>query len=191
MTHRSSRVFPVTLNGRGRPRLWRLAVALLLSLGLALTTSACGTGTNVQTLNPYTPSNGVNFDAGDVRIRGLLVLSRSKGEGFLVGHIVSAGTDSLQGITGTAMKADGSEGAPLNVALGSPIRLTNGSDIELLTRPIITIRSADLEEGLTVKMVLNFERAGEVSSTVPVLDADAAEYVTASPSPAAAATPSG
>ena len=187
MTHRSSRVFPVTLIVRGRPRLWRLAVAVLLSLGLVLTSAACGK--NVQTLNPYTPSNGVNFDAGDVRVRGLLVLSRAKGEGFLVGQIVSAGTDSLQAITGTAMKADGSEGAPLTVALGSPIQLTNGSDIELLTRPIITLKSADLEEGLTVKMVLRFERAGEVSSTVPVLDADAAEYVTASPS--AAATPSG
>ena len=39
------------------------ATALLLTMGLLLGTAACGN--NAQTLQPYTPAEGINLDVGN------------------------------------------------------------------------------------------------------------------------------
>jgi hypothetical protein len=170
--------------GRATSRLSRAAVAVLLSLGLVLTASACGM--NVQTLNPYTPAEGVNFDVGSVNVRNVMVLSRTPGEGYLSASMISTQRDTLQSVSGVAMKADGTEGSPLTISLSQPV-VVGGSMVVLTNGPLITVRGADLEEGLVAKLLFRFATAGEVTTNAPVVDADQPAYATISPSPSPSA----
>ncbi|HYP43740.1 MAG TPA: hypothetical protein VEQ66_00895 [Propionibacteriaceae bacterium] len=181
MSHSLRRV-PLDQSSRRRRTRWS-RLAPLAALGLALATSACGM--NVQTTNPYTPAIGVNFDAGDVQIRDLMILSRTKGQGFLSATLTANAQDSLVGVTGSAYKADGSDGSPLTVALTTPVAVKPPLPVVLTKRPLITVTSADIQAGLTAKMVLRFEKAGEVTTNAPVVDATLPQYATISPTPGA------
>ena len=46
---------------------------------------AAACGFDVQTNQPYTPAEGVNYDVGNppVQVRNLMILSREDGVGFL------------------------------------------------------------------------------------------------------------
>lgn len=169
---------------RATTRTSRWAVALLLSLGLVVTASACGM--NVQTMNPYTPAEGVNFDVGSIHVRNVMILSRVPGEGYLSASMVSAAPDALLSATGVTIKADGSEGTPLTIALPDPVAVGNNKMIVLTDRPLITVKSADLQQGLVAKLVFQFSKAGQVTTTAPVVDANQPAYATVTPS----ATPS-
>lgn len=173
---------PLPQPSRGRRARWsRLAPAA--ALGLALTTSACGM--NVQTTNPYTPAIGVNFDVGDVQVRDLMILSRTKGQGFLSATLTANSQDTLQGVTGTATKADGNDGAPLMATLPSPVVVKPPAPVVLTKQPLITVTSTDLQVGLTAKVVLRFGKGGEVTTNAPVVDATLPQYATISPTPSA------
>lgn len=169
--------------GQARTPWSRQAGAAMLLLATTVTATACGM--NVQTSNPYTPAVGVNFDAGDVQIRNLMILSRAAGRGFLSGTFTANGSDTLVSVSGTATKADGSDGAALTVALPSPVAVDPSKPVVLTARPLITVTSADLQPGLTAKMSLRFSKAGEVTTNAPVVDATLPQYATISPSPAA------
>jgi len=161
--------------------------ALLLCLGLVLGVAGCGM--NVQTNKPYTPAEGVNLDAGAIKIRNLMILSREAGSGFLAASMVSSERDALTGVSGTAIKSDGSTGGAITSTLPSPVALGNGQLVILTQRPLITVTGTDLAPGLTAKLTLQFSTAGEVNLVVPVVNADQIDYATISPSPSA--TPSG
>jgi hypothetical protein len=174
--------------GRATSRRSRPLLAVLLSLGLALSTASCGM--NVQTNNPYTPAEGVNFDVGSVHIRNVMILSRTAGEGFLSASMVSAESDTLTQVTGTAIKSDGSPGSALTITLPQPVTV-GGNKLVVLTdrQPLITVKSADLQSGLVARLVLTFSTAGEVTTTAPVVDANQQAYRTITPSPSAPASP--
>ena len=180
--------------GPASSRLYRLGaarpvVASLLALGLAAGAVGCGGG-QVQTLNPYTPTEGVNADIGSVNIRNLSVLSKAKGSGYLSASLISSSNDTLTAVKGNPIKADGSEGPAFTAKL-TPISV--GPALVVLTdRAPITLSSPELQLGLTAKLVLTFSKSGEVTTTAPVLDATQSGYVTATPnaSPGASITPS-
>jgi hypothetical protein len=138
---------------------------------------------NMQTLNPYTPAEGVNFDVGSVHVRNVMILSRTPGEGFLSASMISNDRDALLSVSGTAIKADGTDGAPLTVTLPDPVAVGSNSMVVLTDRPLITVKSPDLEEGLVARLVFRFSTAGEVTTTAPVVDADQPAYATITPSP--------
>jgi hypothetical protein len=167
--------------GRACAGFTRRSLAALLALGLVLVISACGL--NVQTNKPYTPADGVNLDAGSVKIRNLMILSRAAGEGFVSASLTSDSRDALTGVSGNPIKADGTEGAAFTATVSNPVALGNGVLAILTERPLITVKSADLRPGLTAKLVLQFTTAGEVTVLVPVVDANVPAYATISPSP--------
>jgi hypothetical protein len=174
------RVPVVQLLGRARYRFSRLAVAVLLSLGVVLTASACGM--NVQTNKPYTPADGINLDVGSVHVRNLMILSRTAGEGFLSASLMSTGTDALVGVSGNAIKSDGSQGAAITATVPNPVALGTNKLVVLTQRSQITLKSADLQPGLTAQLVLTFSAAGEVTVLAPVVDANQPDYSTITPS---------
>ena len=180
------RVPLVQAMGHAVTHISRLGTALLLSLGLVLTVSACGM--HVQTNDPYTPAEGVNFDIGTVSVRNLMILSRTEGSGFLSATMVSDERDALIGVAGNVIKVDGTDGSPLEVALANPVALGNSVLVVLTNRPLTTVQSPDLAPGLTVKMVLTFSTAGEQTIIVPVVDSAAPEYATITPTPSATAS---
>lgn len=187
MSHNPRRKAGAKPHRRTRARRLRLVLTAMVSLGLAPTAAGCGM--NVQTTNPYTPAIGVNFDVGDVQIRDLMILSRAKGNGFLSATFTANKPDMLVGVSGTATKADGSDGAPLVVTLCGPITVNATQPVVLTKRPLIGVKSADIEPGLTARMVLRFGKAGEVTTNAPVVDATLPQYATISPTPSAPTSP--
>jgi hypothetical protein len=171
----------------------RSAAAALVALGLLLVTAACGN--DAQTLQPYTPAEGINVDVGDpanfrqvVHVRNLLIISRAEGQGVLSATIVTDDRDELTALTGVPIKADGSEGAPFTATLSQTVSFGNGAQIVLTDRPLITVTSPDLLPGQSSRVTMQFENAGEVTVLVPIVDGNEPQYATISPSPAS--TPS-
>lgn len=171
-----------------RPPVRRLGAALVLALGLLLT-AACGTEP-VQTSRPYTPAEGVNADmpassgAAPLKVRNLLIIATSDGNGVLSASLVSQGYDTLTGVTGTAIKVDGSNGAPIQVDLTGPVPV--GRQLVVLTAgPLITVSSPDLAAGLEAIVNLQFQKAGALTLRVPVMDGSQPPYVSIKPTPSA------
>ncbi|MEZ5089781.1 MAG: hypothetical protein R2719_08660 [Micropruina sp.] len=99
----------------------RLCVAACAPLVLAL----AGCGMNVQTLQPYTPAQGVNSDVGQVRVRNLVIVADAAGQGVISASLITYADDTLTAVGGTPHKSDGSAGSPLVVtATGLPLQLS-------------------------------------------------------------------
>lgn len=176
-----------------RGRAGRGLAALLLAVGLLLGTAACGN--DAQTLRPYTPAEGINFDVGDeqdirnvVHVRNLLIISKAPGSGVLSALLVTDGRDELTQVTGNAIKADGSEGAPLTVTITDSVTFANRAQVVLTDRAPISVTSADLAPGRTATMTLSFANAGDITVIVPVADGTEPQYADVSAAPSA--TPS-
>ena len=164
--------------------------SLLLVASLAFLAGGCGF--RVQTTQPYTPGEGVAVDVGDpanpnkvVHVRNLSIISWAPGEGVVSGSIVTADRDSLTGVSGMPIKADGSEGAPFTGTIPSTISIANGAPVVLTDQPII-VKSPDLKAGLDAIVTLQFQNAGEVTLRAPIIDGNVGPYVSLKPS----ATPS-
>ena len=162
--------------------------ALLLAAGLLLATGACGR--DAQTLQPYTPGEGINLDVGDpadqtkvVHVRNLLIISKAPGQGVLSATIVTDGRDQLAGVTGNAIKVDGTAGAPFTANLANTVSFANGAQIVLTDGSPITVNSPDLAAGLSANVTLQFRNAGEATAVVPVVDGNEPQYATISPAP--------
>jgi hypothetical protein len=163
-------------------------VGLLAVLGLMLAVGGCGN--DAQTLRPYTPAEGVNIDVGNpydlesvVHVRNLLIISKAPGSGILSASMVTNGRDQLTGVTGYAIKADGSQGAPLTVTLDNTVSVANGALVVLTDQGSIPVRSPDLAPGLSASMTLTFSNAGAFTVFVPVVDGNLPEYASISPAP--------
>jgi len=166
-------------------------VSLLLVAGLAFLAAGCGF--NVQTNRAYTPSDGVNIDVGDlanptkvIHVRNLAIISWAPGEGVVSGSIVTAGRDSLTGVSGVPIKIDGTEGVPFTGTIPSTVTVANGLQVVLTDQPPILVKSPDIKPGLDAVVTLQFENAGEVTLRAPIVDGNVGTYVSLKPS----ATPS-
>ena len=166
----------------------RRLAGLLAALGLMLAVGACGT--DAQTLQPYTPGEGVNVDVGNpadpqnvVAVRNLLIISKEPGSGVLSASLVTDGRDQLTEVSGYAIKPDGSQGAPLTVTLTNTVSIANGAQVVLTDQTPIGVRSPDLLAGLTANMTLTFANAGETTLIVPVVDGTQPQYASISPAP--------
>jgi hypothetical protein len=188
---RANRAGRIALRTGGRGHVLRSGASLLLVIGLLFLAGACGR--NVQTTKPYTPSEGANVDVGDpanpnkvVHVRNLAIISWAPGEGVVSGSIVTADRDSLTAVTGTPIKADGSEGAPFTGTIPSTVSLANSVQVVLTDQPPIIVKSPDIMAGLDAIITLQFQNAGEVTLRAPIVDGNEAQYVSLKPS----ATPS-
>lgn len=152
----------------------RLGVSLCFPLALALT--GCGMG--FQTLQQYTPAEGVNADAGQVKVRNLLVVADASGQGVLSGSVISYADDTLTAVAGTPQKSDGVPGSALVVtSSGLPLTLTNNTLVVLTNPPVrVAVTSPDLKPGLLAEVTLTFAKAGPVKLMAPVLSADEPEF---------------
>jgi hypothetical protein len=194
---------------QARPGRVRAALAAA-ALVAVLPAAACGQ--NAQTLKPYTPAEGVNFDVGDqtnpqsvIHVRNLLVISRSPGEGIISASLVTLGHDTLTGVSGVPYKSDSSKGSPFTASVSTPVVLANNAQVVLTDlNPFITVTGASgLAAGLDADVTLQFTTAGSITMRTTVVDGTLPPYsditpsaapsaspsITAAPSPSATATP--
>lgn len=165
---------------RRRRRGARIVVA---GLGAALLLTGCGF--NAQTLQPYTPAQGVNVDTGDVKVRNLVLVSDDEGRGIVSASLISSRADQLTGIQGTPIKDDGTPGAPLTVSGGEPVDLPANQLVVLTNpQPVLSVSSPDLEPGMIADLTLTFASGATTSLRAPVMGYDDPIYETISPAPA-------
>ncbi len=152
----------------------RLGVSLCVPLALALT----GCGMNVQTLQPYTPAEGVNSSTGPVMVRNLLIVADNTGRGVVSASLVTYGDDTLTAVAGVPQKSDGTPGSPLVVTTtGLPVQLSSNTLVVLTNAPVrIAVTSPDLKPGLLADVTLTFTKGGPVKLVAPVVSASEPEY---------------
>ncbi len=171
-----------------RRRTMRAPIAASIGAGLLLLTAACGT--DAQTLKPYTPGEGANFDVGNsktdeaIYVRNLLIIAKEPGVGVISGAISTYGRDQLTSITGKGIKIDGTEGEEFTAPLGSAVSVANGTQIQLSDLAPITVRSPEIVAGQAASLTLTFANAG-VHPPVRVAIADGAQpqYASITPAP--------
>jgi hypothetical protein len=168
-----------------RTRVHCSLVATLLGAALLVLDSACGM--NAQTLQPYTPAEGVNANVGPtgewVQVRNLMILSRGDGTGIVSASLVAAERDALTAVSGHPYKADDTEGTAFTATLPDPVGLTPATLVVLTDRELITVASPDLVVGGDAELTLTFSTVGDLTLRVPVVDADQPDYATITPSP--------
>lgn len=167
----------------------RAASTIVAGVGVSLLLTGCGF--DAQTLQPYTPAQGVNIDvpAGEnsrtLKVRNLLVVADDAGEGYISASIVSPVADALVTVEGTALTMSNTAGDALTVS-GGPVSIV-ANQIAVLTdpNPAFTVSASDLEPGLTVDLTLTFASGAQASAIAPVMSAEDAIYASISPAPAA------
>lgn len=168
----------------------RIAAALLLSIGLTALVAGCGF--NAQTNQPYTPADGTNADIGDggtLKIRNLVVISRTKGEGVISATLIGNADDQLTSVAVAPTKVDGTPAAAVTTTPTAPLQLGGGSLTVLTNVAPLTVQAPDLVAGLSATVTMNFAKAGPVTLNCPVVDGTQAPWSTITPGVSASPTP--
>ena len=173
--------------GRASGRAGRTLAAVLLVLGLV-----AGCGFEAQTLKPYTPADGANLDVGmdnELKIRNLVVISRTEGQGIVSASLVSGTGDRLTGVTVTPSPLDSSPAPPATASLSAPLEIPRGVNVVLTNGPLITVDSPGLKAGLAAMVTMTFAQAGEITLNCPIVDGTLEPWNTVSPSPSSSVSP--
>ena len=142
---------------------------------IALTALVGAAGCDYQTLQPYTPADGVNTAVGDVKVRNLVIVATGDGEGVLLGTLVADSADALESIAGTALQANGDPGAALQFTSTKTLTVSHTEPVQLIDGAI-QVTATGLVAGLTAEVELTFTRSGSVTVLVPIMDQASPEY---------------
>ncbi|MFV0406628.1 MAG: hypothetical protein ACK5LN_07375 [Propioniciclava sp.] len=155
-----------------RRSLQALTVAIIS--GLVLT----GCGFNAQTLQPYTPAEGVNIDIGDIKVRNVVVVADETGHGVVSGSLVARTADSVASVAVLPIGADDTVGEPLTVTELRPVALP-ARDLVVLTdpSPAFALSGSDLTPGLTVAISLTFASGASERLIAPVVSSEDTAFV--------------
>lgn len=138
---------------------------VLLALLPLLLVTACGAGLHAQTLQPYSPGDGVATRTGDLRLLNVLVVADGSGSGVLSLTIVNEATrdNSLTDITSPDGTVDltGTRDLPA----GRAVRF--GAE----TEPSATITDLKKQPGQTITLKLTFARVEPITVDTVVVPA--------------------
>jgi copper(I)-binding protein len=131
--------------------------AIVLSLG-GLT--SCGF--DLMTDQPYTPGEGTNVRAGDVKVLAAVVVAAQPNEGTLVATLVNGSEDdvSLSGVAAPDLDVD--EFAPIEVAPGEAVNFADEGGVPV---------SGDFDAGQMLPLTLTFADGSTTELNVPVVTA--------------------
>lgn len=140
----------------------RTAAAVALVLALA----GCGAGKNAATLKPYTPTDGVQGVAQDVKVRDVVLVAMPDGTGVVVGTVVQTGAtqDQLTGITVNGTPAVLTPASPALVQ-NAPIRFAGDS-----ANASADVPALNAVPGTLAKIEFTFANSGTLSLNAVVRD---------------------
>ena len=145
------------------------AIAATLLLG----TAGCGIFVDTATLKPYSASDGLNVNVGDLQLRNLLVITDESGDASLVGTVVNDTTNvqylSVEFRTDTPFD--------LTVVANEGITKVGLAD----DNPAIATGTA-LKAGQYVEIYFQYGGQDGVTASIPVLDATHSLYALYAPS---------
>ena len=144
-----------------------------------LTATGCGYVSPQATADEYAPSDGIQTDLGDVKVRNLMILAEdADSEGRLIGTVLNDGDQDAT----LTLNADGST---------AEIEVPANDQVVLEDEDPVTLDQAGAMPGLMVET--EFEADGQtVTQSVPVLDHTYPRYATLMPggAPSTPANPS-
>ncbi|WP_028709637.1 hypothetical protein [Propionicicella superfundia] len=163
-----------------------IALAATLSLGLA------GCGFDVQTLQVDSPGQGVNTDAGQVKIRDIALVATGEHTARVTGAVTSPAADRLVSVDGHPFTPDGDTGTAFRVT-GAPIAVPAGDVLDLTFGTTgIMVTSPDLTAGYSAELTFTFASGASATVQTLILDTEAKDFSSVTPVPPAttSATPS-
>jgi len=163
----------------------RLCIAAVAALIPAL--AGCEAGTNAPTQQWHQPTDGAETFLHGIAIRNVFVLgappdsalAAGKSAGLFLALVDSGSPDRLLSISapGTAKSVQLPGGKPVSVSGGNPVLLT-GPEPEVVLNGLVRA----LPGGTVIRVIMNFENAGSVTLSVPVMS-QAQYYSTFSAAP--------
>ncbi|MEE6273778.1 hypothetical protein [Georgenia wangjunii] len=131
----------------------------------ALVTTGCALGTPVQTLEPYSASDGIRVEVTElVRGENLMILTEEQGaEGVLLGALVN---DTTEDVEFSLIVAD--ERVSVRVPARERVALGVDDDVELAAVPDAP--------GSVTQATISTATHGAVTAPVPVLDGTLSGY---------------
>jgi hypothetical protein len=151
---------------------------VLLALSALALTTGCAAGNNAQTLQPYSPADGIVANTGHIRVLNALVVADATGTTGVVSLTIvnrsNTRSDSLTDLT----SPDGS------VDLTGTRDLPAGGAVRFgaTTEPSATISDLTKKAGQEIKLTLTFARTEPVTVRTLVLPATGA-YADITPGP--------
>jgi hypothetical protein len=163
----------------------RLCIAAVAALIPAL--AGCEAGTNAPTQQWHQPTDGAETFLHGIAIRNVFVLgappdsalAAGKSAGLYLALVDSGSPDRLLSISapGTAKSVQLPGGKPVSVSGENPVLLT-GPEPEVVLNGLVRA----LPGGTSIRVIMNFENAGSVTLSVPVMS-QAQYYSTFSAAP--------
>ena len=143
--------------------------ALIAAIAVALSLAGCSLSREVASLDPYAPSDGVQLDKGDLKLRNFMFIVDEDGNAVLIGSMVN-GSD--QAISGTLETMDSNGEVVItdfNVAAETKYDLgyngTEGKQLYLEAMP-----------GSMHSIFVRASGADPIELPAPVMDGSLAEY---------------
>ncbi len=150
-----------------RRRIGTSLAALALVVGLA---SGCTVG-DWRYDSP--PAAGVQADVGPVKVRNLMVLADSSGEGLLLGSIFTTQELELTDVAISAEQEGGTFADPVPVDLTGDVSVNDG--LQLGGKDSL-VEGAKLQEGLLARVMMQFSDGTTAAVEAPVISSEHADY---------------
>lgn len=150
-----------------RRRVGTSLAALALVVGLA---SGCTAG-DWRYDSP--PAAGVQTDAGPIKVRNLMVLADTEGEGLLLGSIFTTRGVTLMAVAVSAEEDGGTFAEPVPVDLTGDVSVNDG--LQLGGKDSL-VEGAKLREGLLARVMMQFSDGTTAAVEAPVVSSEHADY---------------
>jgi hypothetical protein len=162
----------------------RIATSVVLAIGIALGTSACGFSAPQTTTKHYDASDGVSVTVGQVGVRNAMLFSKNGELANLVVTLVNMGTSSvrLEIQHGTGSQA---KNAFVTVPGNATVQLGSPSDQK------VDLTGINAKAGSLYPVFFQYGNETGQQALVPVLDVSWPEYkgLLPTPAPTPTATP--
>lgn len=161
----------------------RRAATVLIAGALAFGLSACTLGADIATLRPYAPSDGVQTNVGDIKVRNAFAYSEDGVNASLIMSVFNTGDEpadvKFQFENGLGEKVD----ATISIDANSSVSVGNDGEQQLV------LENLNEKLGSLVPVYVQYGSEAGEQILVPLLSTDSLEYEGLLPTPAPSQTP--
>lgn len=150
----------------------RIASSIALAAGLMLGATGCGMIAPQATTESYAPSDGIDVNVGDVKLRNVMLIADETGENF---NVVFSAVNTTGAPVDLSISFAGKGSQRASAEFTVPTGSTAFGDPEGSETPVL-VTVDGLVPGATADAYFQVSGASEVQYDVPALDAELDEY---------------